>query len=242
MDQPYLSKTPLLDFNSSSIQELITKRKWKKLPLSDRINQIYTFVRDEILFGYNKADDIKASQVLKDGYGQCNTKATLLMALLRAVDIPCRFHGFTIDKALQKGAIHGIWYWLAPKNILHSWVEIYYQDKWINLEGVIIDKKFLNSIQRKYKHWRGNFCGYGIYTDNLQNPKVDWVGQNTYIQSLGINNDFGIFNNPDDFYDKHGQDLSKIERVIFAIIIRKFINQNVENIRENTNKQYKESN
>jgi len=117
MDKKYLSATTLLDFNRSSIQELIAKRKWKSLILHDRINQVYTFVRDEILFGYNSSDDIKASQVLKDGYGQCNTKATLLMALLRAVDVPCRFHGFTIDKALQKGAIHGIWYWLAPKNI-----------------------------------------------------------------------------------------------------------------------------
>ncbi len=37
-------------------------------------------------------------------------ESTLLMALLRAVNIPNRLHGFTIDKALQKGAITGIWY------------------------------------------------------------------------------------------------------------------------------------
>ncbi|MEE9438693.1 MAG: transglutaminase domain-containing protein, partial [Saprospiraceae bacterium] len=91
----------------------------------------------EIRFGYNKSDNIPASKVLSDGYGQCNTKSTLLMALLRAVGIPNRIHGFTIDKALQKGAITGIWYKLAPKNILHSWVEVLINDKWYFLEGVI---------------------------------------------------------------------------------------------------------
>jgi hypothetical protein len=45
------------------------------------------------------------------------------MALLRAVGVPCRFHGFTIDKALQKGAITGVAYQLAPRNIIHSWAD-----------------------------------------------------------------------------------------------------------------------
>jgi hypothetical protein len=39
---------------------------------------------------------------------------TLLMALLRAMGVPCRFHGFTINKALQRGAITGVAYRLAP--------------------------------------------------------------------------------------------------------------------------------
>ena len=65
------------------------------------------FVRDEVTFGYNASDDLPASRVLADHIGQCNTKGTLLMALLRAVGVACRFHRFTIDKALQKGAITG---------------------------------------------------------------------------------------------------------------------------------------
>ena len=76
----------------------------------DKVRNIYNFVRDEVKFGYDTGDTIHESQVLSDGYGQCNTKATLLMALLRAVGVATRIHGFTIDKALQKGAIKGIWY------------------------------------------------------------------------------------------------------------------------------------
>lgn len=68
----------------------------------DKVRNIYNFVRNEVKFGYDTGDTIHESQVLSDGYGQCNTKATLLMALLRAVVVVTRIHGFTIDKALQK--------------------------------------------------------------------------------------------------------------------------------------------
>lgn len=134
-----IKETLILDYNSLVIQDLINSRQWKELNDVEKVKSIYNFVRDEIKFGYNSSDDIRASQVLKDGYGQCNTKSTLLMALLRAVNIPNRLHGFTIDKALQKGAITGIWYELSPSNILHTWVEIYIEEKWFNLEGVIFD-------------------------------------------------------------------------------------------------------
>ena len=84
---PLLSSTPLLDFRHPSLAALIADRGWGTLPLHDRIGAIYDFVRNEIDFGYNRADDIPASEVLDDRYGQCNTKGTLLMALLRAVGV-----------------------------------------------------------------------------------------------------------------------------------------------------------
>ena len=107
----------------------------------ERIGAIYDFVRNEVAFGYNLADDLPASQVLADGIGQCNTKGTLFMALLRAAGVPCRFHGFTIDKALQKGAITGVAYALAPRDIIHSWVEVWFDGRWVELEGFILDKR-----------------------------------------------------------------------------------------------------
>ena len=103
-----LKETHMLDFNDSRIQSLIENRGWKNLEQFECIKAIYLYVRDEILFGYNIDDSISASKVLSDGYGQCNTKGTLFMALLRACKIPCRVHGFTIDKQLQKGAMTGM--------------------------------------------------------------------------------------------------------------------------------------
>ena len=80
----YLRQTPMLDFSSAPLQRLIRKRNWKSLGECERIKAIYDFVRDEVLFGYNESDNVCASKVLSDGFGQCNTKGTLFMALLQS--------------------------------------------------------------------------------------------------------------------------------------------------------------
>lgn len=134
----YLAETKMLDYSNENIKQLIRERKWSDMAEFERLKTIYTFVRDEILFGYNVDDSVPASRVLRDGYGQCNTKGTLFMALLRACDIPCRVHGFTIDKKLQKGAMTGIVYRNAPQNVFHSWVEVYFENRWYELEAFIL--------------------------------------------------------------------------------------------------------
>lgn len=223
--------TPLLDFTDPAIQRLIAERGWRELDIYQRIGAIYKFVRDEIEFGYNVRDDLPASRVLADGIGQCNTKGTLLMALLRAVDIPCRFHGFTIDKSLQKGAITGLAYYLAPRSIIHSWIEVWFNEKWINLEGFILDRAYLSALQTKFATNTGAFCGYGVATPDLRNPPVDWCGASTYIQKEGINRDFGVFDSPDEFYQQRGVNLSGIKRWLFEKVFRRSMNKTVGAIR-----------
>lgn len=227
----YLQETLMLNYSDKSIQDLIKNSGWLKLNQIEKVKEIYNFVRDGIKFGYNKNDQIPASEVLNDGYGQCNTKATLLMALLRAVGIQNRIHGFTISKELQKGAVTGIWYKLAPKNILHSWVEVKLFNKWYFLEGVILDKPYLQSLQEKFKTCNASFCGYGAYTEDFFNPQIDFDLNNTFIQEKGINQDFGVFDNPDKFYTQHQQDLPFIKRFIYKYFVRHLMNNNVDSIR-----------
>lgn len=229
--EKYLLATPMLDFETQSIRTLVDDQNWGQLNSYDKIGSAYDYVRNEIKFGYNASDDLKASEVLEDGYGQCNTKGTLLMALLRSLGIPCRFHGFSIDNQLQKGAIPAYLMPLAPKYILHSWVEVYYQDKWMDLEGFILDQAYLASVQKRESNLEGPFKGYAIATTCLMKPEVQWKGKSTYIQKEGIHDDFGVFNNPDEFYLKHGTNLSGIKRLLYRIFFRHLMNWNVNRIR-----------
>ncbi len=224
----------LLDFGHPDIGRLVAERGWSRLPLFERIGAVYAFVRDDIRFGYNASDDLPASDVLADGIGQCNTKSTLLMALLRAVGVPCRFHGFTIDKALQKGAVTGLWYRLAPRSIIHSWVEVSFDGRWVNLEGFILDKPYLSALQRRFADQSGPFCGFGAATPDLRKPPVDWVGEDTYIQRDGINHDFGLYDTPDDFYARHGTNLRGPKRWLYVNLVRQLMNRNLELIRART--------
>lgn len=229
--QPYLGMTRLLDFGDPALVELAHSRAWLGLAEFDRVGAIYDFVRKEIGFGYNDSDDIPASRVLADGYGQCNTKATLLMALLRLCRVRCRLHGFTINKRLQKGVLTGIAYALAPRHIIHSWVEVPLRGKWSNLEGFILDDDYLRAVQHRFAAVEGSFCGYAVATPDLKNPCVEWTGSDTYIQREGITRDFGVFDSPDDFYSRHGANLTGVRRFLFRHVVRNSMNRNVARIR-----------
>ena len=231
MMEEYLRETRMLDYSHKSIQDLIEKRHWRDLDEFNCIREVYDFIRDEILFGYNSDDSIPASKVLSDGYGQCNTKGTLFMSLLRALNIPCRVHGFTVDKKLQKGAMTGFLYRKAPNNIFHSWVEVYFIDKWYELEGFIIDKEYLAKLQSLNKECHGEFWGYGIAVKDLMNVMIDWNKNNTYIQSEGITQDLGVYECPDELLKEYHQNMSKPAAFIFRNIGRHLMNRNVRNIR-----------
>lgn len=226
-----LEKTALVDYDHPSIRDLVAGRGWVALNEEAKIRSVYDFVRDEMRFGYNEDDAIPASRVLADGYGQCNTKGILLMALLRAVGVRCRFHGFTIDKRLQKGALSGLWYLLAPREIVHSWIELPFAGRWLNLEGFILDSAYLGSIQAMFPRNDGSFCGYGVATCDLRNPSVVWKGGDTYIQKEGIVRDLGVFPSPDSLFAKHAQALGPLKRLVYRRITRRAMNAKVEAIR-----------
>ena len=229
----YILETPLLDYSNMSIQQLVESQGWKKLETFECIKAIYVFVRDNILFGYNIDDNISASKVLADGYGQCNTKGILFMALLRSCSIPCRVHGFTIDKKLQKGAMTGLVYKLAPQNVFHSWVEVLLEGKWYELEAFILDKSYLERLQKLNSGCMGAFCGYGVAVKDFKNPVIDFNRNNTYIQSEGINNDFGVYDSPDDLLKEHHQEMSAIKAFVYRNYGRHLMNRNVKKIRNN---------
>lgn len=221
----------MLNYSDERIQRLIKDRKWKNADKFECLKAIYNFVRDEILFGYNVDDSILASQVLSDGYGQCNTKGTLFMALLRACGIPCRVHGFTIDKKLQKGAMTGFVYKSAPKNVFHSWVEVYFEEQWYELEAFILDKAYLTKLQEKNSDCIGAFCGYGVAVKDFKHPVIDFERNNTYIQSEGINQDFGVYDSPDELLKEHHQEISGVKAFLYRNLGRHLMNRNVRRIR-----------
>jgi transglutaminase-like putative cysteine protease len=231
MGDRYLGATALLDIDDPRLRALGDERGWPDLHEDARIGAIYDFVRDEIPFGYNTSDDLPASAVLADGYGQCNTKTTLLMALLRANGIGCRFHGATIDKQLQHGVMVGPFYWFAPRSIIHSWAEVLVGDRWVGLEGVILDEAYLAGLRTRIGNPDGPFLGYGVGTEDLADPPVDWTGTDTVIQATGVNADFGVFDDPDAFYRAHGVNARGVKGWLYRTIMRRAMNTRVNAIR-----------
>jgi hypothetical protein len=231
IDSRFLVATALLDFHEPAIEGLIVSRGWERVGERERIGGAYDFVRDEIGFGYNPSDDLRASVVLRQRLGQCNTKSTLLMALLRATGIPCRLHGFMVESEMQYGAVPRWLQLIAPAEIIHSWVEVHHEGCWHRLEGFILDRSYLASIQRKFPAVRGPFSGYAIATDDFRAPPVEWDGGDTYIQREAIIRDLGVFDSPDSFYAEHGTNLKGAKRLFFQLVARHVANLNVARLR-----------
>jgi transglutaminase-like putative cysteine protease len=229
----YLCTTELLDFNADSIQKLIEDKGWKKISTKTAlIGAIYTFVRDEIPLGYNDSSTMKASEILSEGYGQCITKTILLMALFRAVDIPCRFHGFTVDKILQRGILKGLGYKMNPSLLYHGWVEIQFNRAWIQLEGHIVDRLYIQRLQQKFPDYMGSFYAYGLAVLNFKNPPINWEEEHTYIQKRAIEQDFGVFDSPDEFFKRHPEANNLSHKFAYRRIIQPNLNKNIKAIRE----------
>lgn len=232
MTHQHLGATALLDVSHPSIQQLVTARGWPALTSTARIGAIYDFVRDEIGFGYNLSDDLSASAVLADGYGQCNTKSTLLMALLRATGIACRLHGGTVHKRLQKGVVEGIAYRIAPEEILHTWVEVHHDGAWRSLEGVILDARYLDGVREANPGASGAFLGFAVGTENIEWPANVWRGSDTFVQATGLVRDFGVFDDPDAFFAARGTNLGPVRAWVFRTFIRAAMNRRVTRIRD----------
>ncbi len=231
MDDLYLRKTGLLDYDAPQIQELIRKRNWLELDDFHRIGAIYDFVQNEILLGYNRSDTLTAAEVLADGYGQCNTKATLLMALLRGAEIPCRLHGAEVCKIFQRELMMAITAALAPETIVHTWAEVYYRGKWMALEGVIADKRYLEAVRKRHPDTRGRFFGYAIAVSDFGKLDVEWRGTDTYVQREAVVTDLGIFDSPDSFFADHPQKWGKLVDFAYVHLGRKLMSKRVNAIR-----------
>ena len=62
---------------------------------------------------------------------------------------------------------------------------------------------------------------------------IDFNRNSTYIQSEGINQDFGVYDAPDDLLAEHQQEMSPIKALLYRTIGRFVMNRNVRKIRNN---------
>ena len=226
-----LAPTRLPGFDHPAIEALIDAWGWTALARHERIGAAYDFVRDEVAFGQGRADDAPASDVLRGGHGQGDTEATPLTALLRALGVPWRLHGFTIRKALRRGAVPELVYLIAPRDILHSWGELRHDGRWIALEGFILDRAFLGALQGRFAPTSESLAGYGVGTDRLSAPGVEWTRADTAIQSTGIDRDLGLFDAPDDFYAAHDQAFGRLRGALYRGVIRHWMIHRAAGIR-----------
>jgi rifampin ADP-ribosylating transferase len=88
---PYLASSAYIDPSDSKVKELIEARGWRRLGEVEAARRAFELVRDEVAHSW----DVRSHRVtrtsveaLQHREGLCYSKAMLLAALLRALDVP----------------------------------------------------------------------------------------------------------------------------------------------------------
>lgn len=188
------------DFDNPLVKKTAEQLTAGKTGVREKLDALFLFVRDDIEFGFPPEGDlVKASQTIERGYGQCNTKGILLLALCRAVGFKARFHFSTISKEIQKGIFTGIAYWLLPKEISHGWIEVEIDGSWYQIDSYINDMAFHQAAVRELDR-RGWKTGFSISGTDGE-PSADLVLDDAHFSQMGaVKGDHGTWEMPAQYF------------------------------------------
>ena len=226
--EKFILSTPLLNYGSENIKTLVKQKRWKDLDEEKRVKYICSFVRDKIPFGFNSALVVPASKVLKEGMGTVNTKAVLLMALLRSSGIPCRLRCRMITKDYIFGAVPDFIYRAAEDSLPLTEVEALVRGEWRTLYGTALDSDLAAAVRAANSDIEGGYIGSLVAVDGFQ---TFVNGDDNYYNS-GIKEDLGTYISPDEFYKDYPRQMNFARTAAYTIICRRLMNKSAEKLRD----------
>lgn len=131
----YLSPTTYLDYNHTSIQALIADYKEKTQSDKAITIALYTKIRDDWRYDpYSiglTENHYKASTIAEKNTGNCVEKSILLIACLRALNIPARIH---LGKVKNHIAVERLTEKFGTNELTpHGMVNVQLEGKWLKL-------------------------------------------------------------------------------------------------------------
>ncbi len=226
------AKSGLVDYDHSLVRDTAERLVGGEASLRGKLEKLFYYVRDEIRFGFPEDGDlVKASDTIRLGMGQCNTKGVLFLALCKAVGIPARIHFSLIKKEIQRGLFTGIGYALMPSLLSHSWIEVKIDGTWRRLDSFINDKAFYiagrNALSEK-----GWDTGYSISCSGGEASADFNIEEEKFVQMDAVVKDQGVWRDPSDYYgtDKYKNRHNAIVLFVYRFMIKR-INRRVARMR-----------
>jgi len=201
--------------------------------VQERLRKLFHFVRDDVVFGFPQAGDlVRASDTIAMGMGQCNTKATLFLALCRCVRIPARIHFSLIRKEIQRGLFTGFGYAFMPTFLSHSWLEVNVDGSWHAIDSYINDVPFYRAARKELetRGWDTGFslsCPGGNCSCRLDLDKA------VFVQMAAVVADHGTWKEPGDYYgtDDYHNRPSVVKSFLYRAMIGR-VNRRIEKMRQ----------
>ena len=226
----WLGSTQLLDLNDPKLRIQALRITQLASSATQKAVLIHDFVKS-LPFGCVAAfDHVPAAAVLRAGRGDCHTKGTLFVALLRAAGVPARLRFVSLSGKFLAGIID-----VTQESITHAVGEVYLSGRWVQTDTYVTDEQF------EMRAWgelvqRGLRVGLGIHV----NADRNWSGQkDSHAQysdkdpsSLPLE-DLGVAHDPKYFYSdgsKQQRQLGWTKRLKW-LLVATVVNHRVGKIR-----------
>jgi hypothetical protein len=169
----------------------------------DTLESLFLFVRDSISFGFpprwSEWDRVTASRVIESGYGYCNTKATLMVALCRACGISARVHYGSIGVNVMRGIFPAFALPFLPDRGPHSWTEVEVEGAWQPIDSYINDEALFRAARVRLQE-SGRAIGYSLACVDGKCSCEFNFGKQGFAQMGAVVEDHGTWEDPSQFF------------------------------------------
>jgi hypothetical protein len=221
----------LADFGHPRVQAKARELTLGKCTPSEKLESIFSFVRDQIQFGFPpKWDEVKASEVMSDGLGYCTTKATLFEALTRSAGLPARVHFGLIDTNIMRGILPWFIFPFLPKLGGHSWIEVLLEGQWRPIDSYINDRPFYERALKCLKS-SGRSIGYSVCLKDGRSSCDFNFGDLGFVHMGAVVEDHGVWDDPSEYFasEKYRR-WNVVQRALYPVLAS-LANRNVRRIR-----------
>jgi transglutaminase-like putative cysteine protease len=183
--QDYLVATKMCDCDNPWLRKKAEEIIEGASTPEDKALKIFYYVRDNIRFSMAFSRS-KASQILRQGYGECLTKTNAHVALLRAAGIPTRVRWVMVQSKVLRGLVAAFLLRAIASEASHFWVECLLGGRWISCEAFLDEPLYKGMLKQ------------GLITSE-QIPTIDWDGEKDLVMlKPWITDDRGSLTSPDE--------------------------------------------
>lgn len=155
---------------------------------NDKMKAIFSFVRDEIPFGWLYPQSVPPERILEVGRGVCMQKANLLVSMTRQAGIDARFHFMYVHKTALRDLLPDFAYnnWQDP--FVHSFPEVLLNGSWVSMEATFDSRLDALCRRRKINFARNQDTAARICIDFSPDGVV---GHQQYAQTCDLPSFYG---------------------------------------------------
>jgi transglutaminase-like putative cysteine protease len=158
----WLRSTQQLDLDHGALR--IQARKLTQLLAepSARAMAVHDFVKSLPFETIPDFICIRASDVLRQGAGDCHAKGMLFVALLRAAGVPARLRFVTLSTRFLNGLID-----TGAASMTHAVGEVWLHERWVQTDTYVVDAAMERQARAMLMR-RSMRTGYGVHLDAHQ--------------------------------------------------------------------------